>query len=93
MKRQTIRLDRTGSPFTSDALFCAKVGVMSPRNFAILRVVGVHRKLLADVSGDEARREGVSDTRLFRHTWEERHGNWEPDTKVAIIRFKVVETA
>ena len=93
VKRQTIRLDRTGSPFASDALFSAKVGVMSPRNFAVLRIVGVRRKLLADVTRDEARREGVGDRQVFQRAWEDRHCGWEPDTQVAVIRFRVVDAA
>lgn len=90
-RKQTVRLDRPGTGYAPESLLGAKVGVTSSRMFAILRVIGVERKRLGELSREEMRWDGSSDGETFRRKWWTRHGTWDPDTGVVIIRFRVVD--
>lgn len=63
--------------------------VLEPR-FADLRVLSVERKRLKYFSEEDAKAEGGYTLEEFRRLWEKRHGGWDEDQLVYIVRFEKI---
>jgi len=60
-------------------------------NFASLQVVSVERKRLRFFDNEDARREGYSSLTEFKRAWKKKHGKYDDDELVHIIRFQRIE--
>jgi len=57
-------------------------------HFADLRIVSVERKRLRYFEEDDAKREGYPSLAEFKRAWKKKHGEWNDDELVHIIRFQ-----
>lgn len=63
--------------------------ILEPR-FADLRILSVERKRLKYFSEEDAQAEGGHTLEEFRQLWEKRHGGWDEDQLVYIVRFEKI---
>jgi len=60
-------------------------------HFADLRIVSIERKRLRYFDGEDAKREGYASLAEFKRAWRKKHGGWDDDELVHIIRFQKME--
>lgn len=58
--------------------------------FAKLRITAIQRKRLSDFTEQDAQNEGGYTLKEFRDVWENLHGSWNPNDRVDVIQFKLV---
>ncbi len=63
--------------------------ILEPR-FADLQILSVERKRLKYFSEEDAKAEGSRTLEEFRQLWEKRHGGWDEDQLVYIVRFEKI---
>lgn len=61
--------------------------VYLPR-FATLRIVSVERKRLRYFDDQDAKREGYANIGEFKRAWKKKHGKWDDEELVHLIRFE-----
>jgi len=58
------------------------------KNSHKIRVIGIHRELLGNVTEEEALREGYSSLEEFKKKWRKTKGCWNPRMEVSIVEFE-----
>jgi len=84
-KTQTASRSAPNPKIKAGAAVYASVYV--PR-FASLRIVSVERKRLRFFDAEDAKREGYPNLAEFKRAWRKKHGKWDDDELVHIIRFE-----
>ena len=56
-----------------------------------VKITGVTRQRLRDVTEEDAWKEGFKSLEEFRAAWIEINGSWEPDTEVVVYDFELAE--
>lgn len=84
-KSQTTRLIAPDRRIRAGSKVYASVS--EPR-FAELRILSIERKRLKHYSEEDAIAEGSSSLREFQEVWRRRHGQWNEDQLVYVIRFE-----
>jgi len=84
-KTQTTSRSAPDSGIRAGVMVHASVYV--PR-FAELQIVSVERKRLRFFDLEDAKREGYSSLAEFKKAWKNKHGEWDDDELVHIIRFR-----
>jgi len=60
-------------------------------HFADLRVISVERKRLRFFDQEDAKREGYTSLVEFKRAWKKKHGKWDDDELVHIVRFEKMQ--
>jgi ParB family chromosome partitioning protein len=84
-KSQTTRLNAPDRRIKAGSKVYASV--IEPR-FAELHILSIERKRLKHFGEEDAIAEGSSSLEEFREVWERRHGQWNEDQLVYVIRFE-----
>lgn len=87
VKTQTTSATAPDSRMRADSVIFATV--LEPR-FVQLRVTSVERKRLKYFTEEDAKAEGDYSLKQFRETWEKKHGKWDEQQLVYIVRFEKV---
>jgi len=60
-------------------------------HFADLRVVSIERKRLRFFDQEDAKREGYTSLVEFKRAWKKKHGEWNDDELIHIVRFEKMQ--
>ncbi|MFP3985036.1 MAG: ParB/RepB/Spo0J family partition protein [Candidatus Bathyarchaeia archaeon] len=87
MKKVKTQTTRTVAPEPKIRAGNLVYATVSEPRFADLRVVAVERKRLKYFSDEDARAEGGYTSEEFKKNWRKRHGEWNENQLVHVIRF------
>jgi hypothetical protein len=73
------------------SLHRAKLRMMSPDYFALLRVDGLYRQVLRDMPLADYHKEGGYSRAQFRAGWGAINGPWQDDLEVWVVEFTMLE--
>ncbi len=89
-KMQTVSRSAPDPKIKTDSTVHASIYVP---HFADLRIVSVERKRLRFFDAEDARREGHPSLAEFKRAWKKKHGEWDENELVHIIRFEKISKA
>jgi len=72
-------------------IYRAKTHLFSKNYFALLRITGLRKEKLGDMTEEDAIAEGAKSLTHFREIWQDIHGSWNPEQEVWVVEFEVVE--
>ncbi len=87
LQTQTSRINAPSSGIKAGNI--VKATVLEP-NFADLRVISVERKRLKYFTEEDAKAEGAKTLEEFTKNWKDRHGEWNENQLVHIVRFQKI---
>jgi hypothetical protein len=70
-------------------IYKAKTKLFSKDYFALLRVTGLRKERLGDLSPEDAQAEGGYSIEQFKRIWKEINGSWNPEQEVWVVEFEV----
>ena len=71
----------------------AKTKLFSKEYFALIRVTGLRKEKLGDITPEDARAEGGYTIEEFREVWRHINGEWDPEQEVWVVEFEVLREA
>jgi hypothetical protein len=89
-KTQTIRnwekpWDKVGS------IHKAKTALFSKDSFASIRITGLRKELLGNISCEDVDKEGYDDLESYKAAWIRNNGSWNPNSAVFVVSFELEE--
>jgi len=70
------------------AVHKAKTALFSPDHFALIRITGLRRERLGDITLEDARREGYDTLEEFKAVWVRINKTWDPELEVYVVSFE-----
>ena len=71
------------------AVHKAKTALFSPDHFALIRITGLRRERLGDITQEDVRREGYDTLEEFKAVWVRINGSWDPELEVYVVSFEL----
>lgn len=71
------------------AVHKAKTALFSPDHFALIRITGLRRERLGDITLEDVRREGYDTLEEFKAVWVRINGSWDPELEVYVVSFEL----
>jgi len=68
----------------------AKTALFSPDHFALIRITGLRRERLGDITLEDVRREGYDTLEEFKAVWVRINKTWDPELEVYVVSFELV---
>lgn len=72
------------------AVHKAKTALFSPDHFALIRITGLRRERLGDITLEDVRREGYDTLEEFKEVWVRINKTWDPELEVYVVSFELV---
>jgi len=89
-KTQTRRLWRKPRVKVGN-IYKAKTNLYSKQHFALLKITGLRKEKLGEISPEDVKKEGYATLGDFIQAWKQIHGFWGPELEVYVIDFEVIE--
>jgi hypothetical protein len=67
----------------------AKTALFSKENFASIRITGLRKERLGDISHEDIYKEGYDDLESFKAAWKRSAGVWDPNIMVYVVNFEL----
>ena len=74
-----------------DAVYQAKLNIMSERYFSELLITNIFSKKLKELSEKDILLTGAGSRKEFKKRWVVKYGRWVPNMDVTMIRFESIE--
>jgi len=71
-------------------VYRAKTKLYSSEYFALIRVTGLHKERLGDISDEDIKKEGYNSLEEFKQAWECIYGSWNPEQEVWVVEFQLI---
>ena len=71
------------------AVHKAKTALFSRDNFALIRIIGLRRERLGDITLEDVRREGYDTLEEFKAVWVRVNKSWDPELEVYVVSFEL----
>lgn len=71
------------------AVHKAKTALFSRDNFALIRIIGLRRERLGDITLEDVRREGYDTLEEFKEVWIRINKSWDPELEVYVVSFEL----
>lgn len=72
------------------AIHKAKTTLFSRDHFALIRITGLRRERLGDITLEDVRREGYDTMEEFKEVWVRITKCWDPELEVYVVSFELV---
>lgn len=72
-------------------IYKAKTNLYSKQHFALLKITGLRKEKLGEISPEDVKKEGYATLGDFIEAWTQIHGLWDPELEVYVIDFEVIE--
>jgi hypothetical protein len=69
----------------------AKTALFSKESFASIRITGLRKERLGDISLEDVYKEGYDDLESYKAAWKRSAGAWDPNIMVYIVNFELEE--
>ncbi len=68
----------------------AKTALFSLDHFALIRITGLRREQLGDITLEDVKREGYDTLEEFKEVWTWINGCWNPELEVYVVSYEMV---
>ena len=75
------------------AVHKAKTALFSPDHFALIRITGLRRERLGDITLEDVRREGYDTLEEFKEVWIRINKSWNQELEVYVVSFELAGVA
>jgi hypothetical protein len=69
----------------------AKTALFSKESFASIRITGLRKERLGDISLEDVYKEGYDDLESYKAAWKRSAGVWDPNIMVYVVNFELEE--
>jgi hypothetical protein len=67
----------------------AKTTLFSKENFASIRITGLRKERLGDISHEDVYKEGYDDLDSYKAAWKRSAGVWDPNIMIYVVIFEL----
>jgi len=71
-------------------IYKAKTKLFSKEYFALIKVTGLRKERLGDITPEDAQAEGGYTVEEFKKVWQRIIGEWDPEQEVWVVEFEVI---
>ena len=71
-------------------IYKAKTRLYSKDSFALIKITGLRREKLREISLEDVKKEGFESLGEFMNAWMRIHGDWNPDEEVYVVDFEML---